>query len=264
MSGETFFTMLGRQLAGDIARLPDAARERVSEAGRVGRAVNVSDLRELARRRLPPAVFDYVDGAAWDEVTARRNESDLRELTLRPRVLAGATDVDLSTEVLGQRVAVPLLGAPTGLTGLVHHQGEIGIARAIHGAGGVYVLSSAASRSLSSASSAVEFMNVTLARSTTTSRVDGSLRLLRPISVRNGAASRSSSPTTASRVRSRWTVVSIQNAAMRSPPGRHPAQRCPALRRPKRERFSTAPGSGLAVNPALKMVRLSSITTETA
>ena len=148
MSGETFFTMLGRQLAGDIARLPDAARERVSEAGRVGRAVNVSDLRELARRRLPPAVFDYVDGAAWDEVTARRNESDLRELTLRPRVLAGATDVDLSTEVLGQRVAVPLLGAPTGLTGLVHHEGEIGIARAIHGAGGVYVLSSAASRTL--------------------------------------------------------------------------------------------------------------------
>jgi L-lactate dehydrogenase (cytochrome) len=148
MSGETFFGMLARQLADDISGLPATTRQRLSEAGRAERAVNISDLRTLARRRLPPAVFDYVDGAAWDEVTAQRNQSDLRDLVLRPHVLIGATDIDLSTEVLGQRVSVPVLGAPTGLTGLVHHQGEIGIARAVHAAGSLYVLSSAASRNL--------------------------------------------------------------------------------------------------------------------
>ena len=93
-------------------------------------------------------MFDYVDGAAWDEVTKQRNESDLQALALRPRMLVGATEIDLSTEVLGRRLEVPVLGAPTGLTGLVHHEGEVGIARAVHGAGGLYVLSSAASRTL--------------------------------------------------------------------------------------------------------------------
>ena len=140
--------MLGRQLAADIQRLPDTARDRLSESGRAQRAVNIADLRALARRRLPQGVYDYVDGAAWDEVTKQRNESDLQSLALRPRMLVGATEIDLSTEVLGRRIDVPLLGAPTGLTGLVHHEGEVGIARAVHSAGGVYVLSSAASRSL--------------------------------------------------------------------------------------------------------------------
>jgi L-lactate dehydrogenase (cytochrome) len=144
----SFFGMLGRQLAEDMRRLPHTTRARLSEAGRAQRAVNIADLRDLARRRLPAGVFDYVDGAAWDEVTKHRNESDLQALALRPRMLVGATEIDLSTEVLGRRVAIPLLGAPTGLTGLVHHEGEVGIARAVHGAGGLYVLSSAASRTL--------------------------------------------------------------------------------------------------------------------
>ncbi|HEY6523806.1 MAG TPA: alpha-hydroxy acid oxidase [Solirubrobacteraceae bacterium] len=144
----SLFGMLGRQLADDIQKLPDTARERLSESGRARRAVNIADLRALARRRLPKGVYDYVDGAAWDEVTKQRNESDLQSLALRPRMLVGATEIDLSTEVLGRRIEVPLLGAPTGLTGLVHHEGEAGIARAVHSAGGLYVLSSAASRSL--------------------------------------------------------------------------------------------------------------------
>jgi L-lactate dehydrogenase (cytochrome) len=144
----SFFGMLGRQLADDVRRLPQTTRERLSEAGRAQRAINISDLRTLARRRLPAGVFDYVDGGAWDEVTKRRNESDLQALMLRPRMLVGATEIDLATEVLGRRVAVPLLGAPTGLTGLVHHEGEVAIAQAVHEAGGLYVLSSAASRTL--------------------------------------------------------------------------------------------------------------------
>jgi L-lactate dehydrogenase (cytochrome) len=144
----SFFGMLGRQLADDVRRLPQTTRERLSEAGRAQRAINIADLRTLARRRLPAGVFDYVDGGAWDEVTKRRNESDLQALMLRPRMLVGATQIDLATEVLGRRVAVPLLGAPTGLTGLVHHEGEVAIAQAVHEAGGLYVLSSAASRTL--------------------------------------------------------------------------------------------------------------------
>jgi L-lactate dehydrogenase (cytochrome) len=144
----SLFGILGRQLADDVRRLPATARRELSESGRAQRAVNIADLRALARRRLPRGVYGYVDGAAWDEVTKARNESDLRALALRPRVLVGTTEIDLSTDVLGRRLDIPLLAAPTGLTGLVHHEGEAGIARAIHGAGGLYVLSSAASRTL--------------------------------------------------------------------------------------------------------------------
>jgi L-lactate dehydrogenase (cytochrome) len=144
----SFFGMLGRQLVEDLRQLPETAREQLSEGGRARRAINIADLRSLARRRLPRGVFDYVDGAAWDELTKQRNESDMQTLALRPRMLVGATEIDLSTQVLGRRIEIPLVAAPTGLTGLVHHEGEVALARAVHGAGGLYVLSSAASRTL--------------------------------------------------------------------------------------------------------------------
>jgi isopentenyl diphosphate isomerase/L-lactate dehydrogenase-like FMN-dependent dehydrogenase len=148
VSGQSFARMLGDQVIHDLARLPATLRKRASEAGRAQDAVNVEDLRSLARRRIPPPVFDYVDGAASDELTANRNQADLRQIALRPHALAGVASPDLSTEVLGHHLSVPLLGAPTGLTGLVHHAGEGAIARAVHAAGGLYVLSSAASRTL--------------------------------------------------------------------------------------------------------------------
>ncbi len=148
MSQESFFDLLHGQLRADIAGAPAALRRRFSEAGRAERCVNVAELRTLARRRIPSTVFDYVDGAAGDELTARRNESDLRRIVLRGRVLAGAAELDLSTTVLGQPVAAPLLGAPTGMTGLVHHAGELAVARAVHASGGVYVLSSVGSRTI--------------------------------------------------------------------------------------------------------------------
>lgn len=148
MSSGGFFDMLGRQLRRDVAAAPANVRRRLSEAGRAERCVNVAELRTVARRRIPKAVFDYVDGAAWDELTKARNEADLRALAVVPRMLAGVAEVDLSTTVLGQRIAVPLIGAPTGSTGLVHHRGEVGVARAVHGAGSLYVLSSSGSRGI--------------------------------------------------------------------------------------------------------------------
>jgi L-lactate dehydrogenase (cytochrome) len=143
-----FFDLLARQVRADFTAAPAAVRHRLTEVGRLERCGNIAELRGLARRRVPGAVFDYVDGAAWDELTAGRNQTDLRRLELLPHVLAGVAEVDLSTSVLGQRVRVPLLGAPTGMTGLVHHGGEAAVARAVHAAGSVYVLSSAGSRSI--------------------------------------------------------------------------------------------------------------------
>jgi L-lactate dehydrogenase (cytochrome) len=148
MRQEGFFDLLGRQLRADLADAPASVRRRFTDAGRVERCGNIAELRALARRRVPGAAFDFVDGAAWDELTAGRNQSDLRRVAVMPRVLTGAVDIDLGTTVLGQRVEVPLLGAPTGMTGIVHHDGEIGIARAVHGAGGLYVLSSVGSRTV--------------------------------------------------------------------------------------------------------------------
>jgi L-lactate dehydrogenase (cytochrome) len=143
-----FVELLGRQLAADLRALPDRARRSASGKSRLERCRNVADLRQLARRKVPRAVFDFVDGAAADEVTAGHNERDFGRIALRPKVLAGVPTIDLSTEVLGEQVAVPLFGAPTGLTGLVHYRGEAGIARAVHGAGSIYVHSAVASWSI--------------------------------------------------------------------------------------------------------------------
>jgi L-lactate dehydrogenase (cytochrome) len=112
---------------------------------RLARCANIEDLRDLARRSLPRAVFDFVDGAANDEVTARRNRDAFDKTVWRPAILTGDPKPDLSTTVLGQPIAAPIIGAPTGLTGLVHHEGELGIARAVHASGSVYILSSMAS-----------------------------------------------------------------------------------------------------------------------
>jgi L-lactate dehydrogenase (cytochrome) len=148
MRQDGFFDLLARQVRADLAHAPATLRRRISDAGRVERCGNIAELRALGRRRVPGVVFDYVDGAAWDELTAERNQADLRRLAVLPHVLTGAADIDLSTTALGQPVAVPLMGAPTGMTGIVHHDGEVALARAVHGAGGLHVLSSVASRTV--------------------------------------------------------------------------------------------------------------------
>jgi L-lactate dehydrogenase (cytochrome) len=148
LTGHDFTRLVRAQLGADLRGLPAAVRSRLSAGGAAADCVNIADLRNLARRRLPLGVFEFVDGGAGDEVTQRRNQADMYELVLMPRVLAGAGRADLSTTVLGQRVSVPLIGSPTGGTGLVHPDGEVALARAVNGGGSIYVLSTAATRTM--------------------------------------------------------------------------------------------------------------------
>jgi L-lactate dehydrogenase (cytochrome) len=103
--------------------------------------VNIDDLRERARRRLPRSIFDYVDGGAEDEVTLRANRSGFQRYTFSPRVLVDVSNRDQSTTVLGQRLASPLILAPTGFTGMLWPQGEVAGARAAARKQLVYTLS---------------------------------------------------------------------------------------------------------------------------
>ena len=89
---------------------------------------NVADFRELARQRLPSPVFDYIDGAADDEITKGRNTSAFDNCDLVPNVLAGAETVDLAVTVMGQKIAMPLMLSPTALQRLFHWQGERAVA----------------------------------------------------------------------------------------------------------------------------------------
>ena len=96
---------------------------------------SVGDFRELARRKVPRAIFDYADRGSYEEITIRRNRADLDALTLRQRVMVDASKQTLATTLAGQPSALPLAIAPTGLTGLFRGNGEIYGARAAAAAG---------------------------------------------------------------------------------------------------------------------------------
>jgi L-lactate dehydrogenase (cytochrome) len=91
---------------------------------------NFHDFRALAKRRLPGPIFDYIDGAADDEVTHRQNTASFERCDLVPNVLRGVQTVDLSTTVMGQNLAMPVYCSPTALQRLFHHQGERAVAAA--------------------------------------------------------------------------------------------------------------------------------------
>ena len=117
--------------------------------------LTVEDLRRRARRRLPRAVFDFIDGGAEDELTLRRNESAFKQITFRPRVLVDTHARDQSTTVLGQRLSTPLILAPTGLCGMAAPRGEILAARASLSAGVIFTLSSMSAVSIEDTAQAV-------------------------------------------------------------------------------------------------------------
>jgi L-lactate dehydrogenase (cytochrome) len=97
---------------------------------RTARCNNVTDFRSKARRRIPAPIFHYIDGAADDEVTYRRNTEAYERCDLVPNVLAGVETIDMSTTIMGQRLAMPLFCSPTALQRLFHHDGERAVAKA--------------------------------------------------------------------------------------------------------------------------------------
>ena len=109
---------------------------------------NVNDFRTLAKKRLPFPIFDYIDGAADDEVTRRRNTAAYERCDLVPNVLAGVENIDMSTTVMGQKLAIPLFLSPTALQRLFHWQGERAVARAAEKFGTFFGISSLATVSI--------------------------------------------------------------------------------------------------------------------
>jgi len=105
------------------------------------RAVNVDDVRELARRRVPRIVFSYIDGGAEDEVTLRENRRAFEEVTFRPRPAAAGPSCDLRTRVLDVELSMPVLLAPVGYCRVMHPGGDLAVARAAARAGTAYILS---------------------------------------------------------------------------------------------------------------------------
>jgi L-lactate dehydrogenase (cytochrome) len=108
---------------------------------RLESALTIDDLRRIARRTTPRAVFDYVDDAADEEVTVERNRAAFRELTFLPEALHAVDDPDLSTVLLGKRISMPFVFAPTGYTRMMHHHGEAAVARVAQRHGLPYGLS---------------------------------------------------------------------------------------------------------------------------
>ena len=98
--------------------------------GSIKNCHNVEDFRRLAKRRLPGPIFHYIDGAADDEITYRRNTESFNKCDLIPNVLSGVDKIDMSTTVMGQKLKIPLYCAPTALQRLFHHDGEIAVAKA--------------------------------------------------------------------------------------------------------------------------------------
>ncbi|KJE19608.1 alpha-hydroxyacid dehydrogenase, FMN-dependent L-lactate dehydrogenase [Frankia torreyi] len=111
---------------------------------RVQDAVNVEDVRKLARRRLPRVVFDALAGGAGDEVSLRRNRTAFDRIEFRPRPLADVATRDLSTTVFGERLSMPIMLAPTGAGRLARSSAEIAVARAAARANVVYMQSTVA------------------------------------------------------------------------------------------------------------------------
>jgi L-lactate dehydrogenase (cytochrome) len=106
------------------------------------KVVNIEDLRRLAQRRLPRAVFDYLDGGAEAELTLAENCRAFRDVTFRPRSAVAVSECSLKTRALGHELSLPFMLAPVGYSRLMHPEGEVAAARAAGAAGTGYILSS--------------------------------------------------------------------------------------------------------------------------
>jgi L-lactate dehydrogenase (cytochrome) len=117
-------------------------------ARHLARAASIADLRLLARRRAPRAVFDYTDGGAGDEVSLRRSTAAFARVEFQPRVLQDVSSIDTTTTILGAPAAFPMVFAPTGFTRMMHTEGEPAVARAAERAGIPFALSTMGTTSI--------------------------------------------------------------------------------------------------------------------
>ena len=115
---------------------------------KINNCYNTKDFRRLAKKRLPSPIFHYIDGAADDEVTYRRNTEAYEQCDLIPNVLAGVENIDMSTTVMGQKIDMPLYLAPTALQRLFHHDGEKAVGKAAEKFGTMFGISSLATASI--------------------------------------------------------------------------------------------------------------------
>lgn len=117
---------------------------------------NIQDLRQIAERKVPRAIFHYADRGSYDEVTIKANRTDLAAIPLRQRVMIDVSERTTATTMIGEKVALPLAIAPTGLTGLFHGDGEILGCRAAHAAGIPFTLSTMSICSIEDVAGAVD------------------------------------------------------------------------------------------------------------
>ncbi len=111
-------------------------------------ALNIFDLREAARRRLPRGVFEFIDRGCEDDTAIRNNRAALERIKLRPRVLVDVSERKTATTLFGRPQAMPLVIAPTGPTGLMWYRGEVELARAAASAGIPFTLASPATTAM--------------------------------------------------------------------------------------------------------------------
>ncbi len=116
---------------------------------------NTEQFRLLAKKRLPGPIFHYIDGAADDEVTYRRNTAAYDDCDLVPNVLAGVESIDMSTTVMGMKLDLPLFLSPTALQRLFHHDGEFAVARAAEKYGTMFGISSLGTASIEAIGEAI-------------------------------------------------------------------------------------------------------------
>src|SRR6185437_2554635 len=116
----------------------------------------IEDLRQLHQRRVPKAFFDYADRGSYAEETLRANREDLQQIKLRQRILVDVSKRDMSTTILGEPSALPLILAPVGLLGMQHGDGEIHACRAAQAAGIPFTQSTMSICSIEDIAAAVE------------------------------------------------------------------------------------------------------------
>lgn len=123
---------------------------------RLEKALNIEDLRKIARTKLPAPLFNYIDGGSDDESLVRGNTHAYDTVKLVPEYLIDVAKIDLSTKVLGREISMPLFLGPTGMTRLFHHDGETAVSKAAADAGTYYALSTVGATSIEDVAAACD------------------------------------------------------------------------------------------------------------